>query len=89
MLVSCYYLPATKSGILQGHKTLAASYSKKDSYVGIEQLEIPKFSGVVPDFLSSIITLPEEKGPLYHLAQGFEKELVKGEVVVRTADEYL
>jgi predicted ATPase len=87
--IPCYYLPAARSGILQGHKALAASIVKKVPYVGIERLEIPRFSGVVSDFLSSIITLPEEKGPFYQLAQDFEKELIKGEVVVRTLDEYL
>ncbi len=85
----CYYLPAARSGILQGHKALAASIVKKAPYVGIEKLEIPKFSGVVSDFISSVITLPEEKGPFYQLAQNFEKKLIKGEIVVRTLDEYL
>ncbi|HID27522.1 MAG TPA: hypothetical protein EYP22_06845 [Methanosarcinales archaeon] len=85
----CYYLPAARSGILLGHKVLAASIVKKAPYVGIERLEIPKFSGVVSDFISSVITLPEEKGPFYQLAQNFEKELIKGEIVVRTLDEYL
>lgn len=84
----CYYLPAARSGILQGHKALAASIVKKVPYVGIERLEIPKFSGVVSDFLSSIIALPEEKSPFYRLAQDFEKEMIKGEVAVRTLDEY-
>jgi len=54
-----------------------------------EELEIPKFSGVVSDFISSVITLPEEKGTFYSLAQEFEKELIKGEIVVRTLEEYL
>jgi len=85
----CYYLPAARSGILQGHKALAASIVKKAPYVGIERLEIPKFSGVVSDFISSVLTLPDEKGPFYKLAQDFEKELIKGEIVVRTLDEYL
>jgi predicted ATPase len=89
-LMPCYYLPAARSGILQGHKALAASIVKKVAFVGIEPLEIPKFSGVVSDFLSSIITLPAEvKGSLYALAQDFEKELVKGEIVVRTIEKYL
>jgi len=87
--IPCYYLPAARSGILQGHKALAASIVKKAPYVGIERLEIPKFSGVVSDFISSVITLPEERGPFYRLAQNFEKELIKGEIVVRTLDEYL
>ena len=85
----CYYLPAARSGILQGHKALAASMWKKIPYVGIERLEIPKFSGVVSDFISSIISLPGEKGSFNQLAQEFEKELIKGEIIVRTLDEYL
>lgn len=87
--IPCHYLPAARSGILQGHKALAASIVRKAPYVGIERLEIPKFSGVVSDFISSILTLPESKGPFFQLAQAFEKELIKGEIIVRTADEYL
>ena len=89
MAMPCYYLPAARSGILQGHKALAASIVKKSPYVGIERLEIPRFSGVVSDFISSIISLPGEKGPFYPLAEEFEKELIKGEIVVRTLDEYV
>lgn len=86
----CYYLPAARSGILQGHRALAASIVRKAPYVGIERLpEIPKFSGVVSDFISSILTLPEEKSPFYELAKDFEKELIKGEILVRPLDEYL
>ena len=87
--MQCYYLPAARSGILQGHKALAASIVRQSPYVGIERLEIPRFSGVVSDFISSVIDLPEDKGPFYQLAQTFENELIKGEVVVRTPDEYL
>jgi predicted ATPase len=89
MAMPCYYLPAARSGILQGHKALAASIVKKSPYVGIERLEIPRFSGVVSDFISSIISLPGEKGPFYPLAEEFEKELIQGEIVVRTLDEYV
>jgi predicted ATPase len=84
----CYYLPAARSGILQGHKALAASIVRKAPFVGIERLEIPKFSGVVSDFIASVLNLPEKKGPFYQLAQEFEEELMKGEIVVRTSDEY-
>lgn len=79
--VQCYYLPAARSGILQGHKILVASIVKKVPYVGIERLEVPSFSGVVSDFLSSLINLPEREGHFYQLAQELEKELIKGEVV--------
>jgi len=85
----CYYLPAARSGILQGHRALAASIVKRAPYAGIEKLEVPKFSGTVSDFISSILTLPEERGSLYELAQDFEKELIKGEIVIRTLEEYV
>ena len=85
----CYYLPAARSGILQAHKALAASIVRKSPYVGIESLEVPKLSGTVSDFISSVIILPEEKGPFYKLAQNFEKELIKGEILVRSLDENL
>lgn len=82
------YLPAARSGLLQGHKALAASIVKRAPYVGIERLEIPRFSGVVSDFMSSLIALPAEKGPLYQLARSLEKDLLRGEIVLRTPDEY-
>jgi len=85
----CHYLPAARSGILQGHKVLAAGIVRQAPYVGIDTMEIPRFSGVVSDFISSILTLPEERGPFYQLAQGFERELIRGEIVVQTADEYM
>jgi predicted ATPase len=87
--MSCFYLPAARSGILQGHKALAASIVSKAPYAGIERLEIPKFSGVVSDFISSLLTLSEKKGPFYSLAQEFEKDLIRGEIVVRALDEYV
>lgn len=85
----CYYLPAARSGILQGHKAIAASIVMKAPYAGIERIEIPRFSGVVSNFISSIITLSEEKGSFYKLAQDFEKELIKGEIVLRASDKNL
>jgi predicted ATPase len=88
VVMPCHYLPAARSGILQGHKALAASIIRKAPYAGIEALEIPKFSGVVSDFISSILTLPEEKGPFYQLAQDFERELIRGEIVVQALDEH-
>jgi len=88
LLVPCYYLPAARSGILQGHKALVAGIMRKIPYVGIEKLEVPPtFSGVISDFLSSIISLPERKGPFYQLARELEEELIKGEIVVRTLEE--
>ncbi|MCC6065825.1 MAG: ATP-binding protein, partial [Thermofilum sp.] len=82
----CYYLPAARSGILQGHKALAASIVREIPYVGIKELEIPSFPGVVADFLSSIIALPERKGPLYKLSRELEEELLRGEIEAKSLE---
>ena len=87
-IVPSYYLPAARSGILQGHKALVASIVRQAPYVGIERLEIPKFSGVVSDFISSILTLPEEYGPFHKLVEDFEREVIKGKIVVKATDRY-
>jgi predicted ATPase len=83
----CYYLPAARSGILQAHKALAASIVRKSPYAGIEALEIPKMSGVVSDFISSVITLPNERGPFYTLALQLEKDLIRGQILARTSEK--
>ena len=88
MAMPCYYLPAARSGILQSHRALVASIVQKAPYLRMEPIEIPPFSGVVADFISSIITLPEEEGPFFNLAQAFEEELIKGQIVVRALDEH-
>lgn len=88
LAMPCYYLPAARSGILQGHKALAAGIIERAPFVGLKKFEIPKFSGVVSDFISSILTLPQEKGTLYPLAIELEKELLKGEIILRTLEEY-
>jgi len=87
--VLCYYLPASRSGILQGHKAIVADILEKIPYVSIGgKIEVAKFSGVVFDFLSSIITLPEERGYFYKMAQDFEKEIIKGEIFVHRPEEF-
>ena len=87
--IQCNYLPAARSGILQGYKALAAAIVEKAPFVGLERIEIPTFSGIVADFISLIISLQPRKEELYDLATKFEKELIKGEIVLHTIDKYL
>ncbi len=84
----CHYLPAARSGILQGHKVLTAIMWKKIPYIGTEKWDIPKFSGVVSDFISSVTTLPDKKGFFFKLANDFSNELIKGEIILRTIAEH-
>lgn len=54
---SAYYLPAARSGILQSHKAIAGAMVSRAPLVGIEDIEIPKLSGVVADFISILLQL--------------------------------
>lgn len=83
----CYYLPAARSGILHGYKALAESIVKKAPYAGIEKFEIPRFSGVVADFISTLIGISTERGPLFGIAETFEEELIKGQVILKSAND--
>jgi predicted ATPase len=83
-----YYLPAARSGILHGHKILVSNIVRNMPYDLNNKLETPKLSGIVSDFLSSLIELSDEKGLLFDLTREFEKELIKGEVAVKIVDDY-
>jgi len=85
----CYYLPAARSGILQAHRALAAGVVRRSSYIGAEPLEIPPFPGAVADFVSTLLTLPEDKKHFYPLAQRVENDLVGGEITVRRTERNL
>lgn len=78
------YLPAARSGILQAHKALSASIIERASYAGIHDLEIPKMSGVVSDFISSVIKLENSQTNIFKLAKEFESEIINGEIVLKS-----
>ena len=52
-----YYLPAARSGIVQGHKVLAASLARQSRRVGLEPINIPSLPGVTTEFLGNLIEL--------------------------------
>ncbi|MBF8264809.1 MAG: hypothetical protein HW384_673 [Dehalococcoidia bacterium] len=83
-----YYLPAARSGILQSHKALASYIVSRSPLAGIEDMEIPKFSGVIADFLGSLLRLEKRKpGKLNALAKFLEEDLTKGEIEIKV-DEH-
>lgn len=93
--MASHYLPAARSGILQSHRIAAAEMMRKVTplvpFVGIEKIDIdiPKFSGVVAEFMASILELPRDEGAFYSLAEKLERELIKGEIVVLPLDSYM
>ena len=84
--IPCYYLPAGRSGILQGRKLLTRSIVDDYSLAGIERF--PTFTGVVSKFLTFVTDMPEREGTFYTLAREFEDELIRGEITVRRSGEY-
>ena len=52
-----YYLPAARSGIVQGQKVLAAALVRQSSRIGIEQFNIPTLPGMATEFLSQLLGL--------------------------------
>ncbi|CAL9310977.1 hypothetical protein SUDANB148_04728 [Streptomyces sp. SudanB148_2056] len=75
------YLPAARSGLLQSHKTLAASMVRRASMAGVEELKVPAMSGVVVDFLGELLELePRESSHFADEAAQLEREILSGTV---------
>ena len=78
-----YYLPASRSGTLQSHKALASSFVRQSPLVGIEELDVPRLTGVIADFISNILTLDSEQkttGIIRRVASFLESEVVHGSI---------
>lgn len=81
-LVVPYYFPAARSGILQSHKALASYAVSLSPLAGIKEFpEIPKYTGVVADFIGLIINLEKDRQTkLYNLATFLESHVTKGAI---------
>ncbi|MCQ1537751.1 AAA family ATPase [Methanocalculus taiwanensis] len=84
---SSLYLPAARSGILQGHKALSASLNRLAPYAGMEQLSLPALSGVISDFINKLVFLKDEKEELFDLSTDFERELIYGKISLKEKKE--
>ncbi len=57
-----YYMPAARSGIVQGHKVLSASLARQSRRIGLEPISIPSLPGMATEFLSNLLTLDRQLG---------------------------
>ena len=87
-----HYLPATRSGILQGHKTLASLIVDKASRAWVEPLEVPKFPGVTTDLIRALLLLgnqaPVDDSKLQRIVTFLELEVTKGSIGIDNQFEY-
>jgi predicted ATPase len=85
--MQCHYLPAARSGILQLYKPAVRNIVREAT--AFARPQIPRLSGAASDLILYLIDLPERKGPFYQLARDFERELMRGEIIVPTPGEHL
>lgn len=87
-IMDCWYLPAARSGILQGYKALTSRVIEMSPYAGIEEFRIPRFPGVIADLISNLMWLTERKGKLASIADQFQKDVLHGTIRRKvTSDE--
>ena len=81
---NAYHLPAARSGILQGHRALAAGIVAHAPYGEAGAIEAPLVAGAVGDFVSRIMLLEKTRGPFAAVASDMEEELLGGNVTLGT-----
>ena len=80
-----YYLPATRSGIMQSHSVIASSLVARATRAGFERSpEVPMFPGGMADFLQQIILYKADKKPnneMMIIADALETNVLYGEII--------
>jgi len=85
-LTLCYYLPSARSGMIQLYRTIMGGIIEQyksfamNPFAMDRQAKSSEFAGVALRFVSSIISLPKEKGYFYQFAEKMEEELIKGNI---------
>ena len=77
------YLPASRTGILQGHKTLASFIVEKSSLAWIEPMDIPRLPGVVTDLIQALLVLGQPHKPVARIekvVEALESNVTRGRV---------
>ena len=78
-----YYLPASRSGIIQSHRVMASSLM--DRAVGSNDSEIPTLSSVIVDFMKQLPLYEESESndTILAIADAIESEVLAGKVIAR------
>ena len=86
-----YYIPATRSGILLGHKTLASLIVGRASRAWIEPMEIGRLPGVITDLIQALLILEEGEPATPEISKTvefLESEVVTGTIEVQKRLDY-
>ena len=91
LLPNAHYVPASRSGILLGHKTLVAMIVGQSSRAWIEPMEIPRLPGVITDLIQELLLFRPNMGrntSSREVVEFLEQEVAKGTVDVEMRLEY-
>ena len=80
------YFPAARSGILQAHRVITSNIVKNAPYAGIEDIRVPRLSGVLADFVSAIIDMRPIRGTHHDTGKRIERDIFGGHVKLKYAD---
>jgi predicted ATPase len=87
-----HYIPASRSGILLGHKTLASLIVGRSSLAWVEPMkEIPRLPGVITDLIQALLLLRRTRPPgtkLQKVVSFLEGEVARGTVDMVPSAEY-
>ena len=67
-----YFLPASRTGIVQSQKILASSIIRQSSLLGAQRVNIPALPGVTTEFLSDLVSLDKSLRS-HHLNDQWDK----------------
>ena len=80
-----YYLPATRSGLMQSHAVIASSLVARSTRSGFERFpEVPMFPNGISDFLQQLIRYKERKAPnseMMAIADALESNVLYGKII--------
>ena len=89
--VDARYLPASRSGILQGHKTLARFIVRRATRAWIEPINVPLLPAVVTDLIEALLVLGRRDTPdrnLGKVVEFLESNVTQGRIIIDDQLEY-
>ena len=86
-----HYMPASRSGILLGHKTLTSMLVGQASRAWVEPIEIPRLPGVITDLIQAILLMDRIDSPppqIEKVISFLEKRVARGHVHMKLDTDY-
>lgn len=83
-----YYLPSERSGILRGHRAIAAGFIRRAPYAGLERFEMPPLTKVASDLLSDLFYIRRRPGSFAELSEGLERDILGGNIGLHRLDRH-